>query len=156
MRRFHAVIHICLLFMSKNNGRNGIWIARDAPEVTGHSTGHLSPAGQVTFPHYLFIFCLNSEKKTQQESVLCIPTRIVFMTGAAGLFPHWNENEIMKLKSNNMTEPCQNVISHRIECWNWAAAQGPGKIIKKERRNTERGNCSDRINHHKKKNVWGQ
>lgn len=36
----------------------------------------------------------------------------------------------MKLKSNNITEPCQNVISHRIECWNWAAAQGPGKIIK--------------------------
>jgi len=54
------------------------------------------------------------------------PTCTMDMTGAAGLFPHLlrNWNQIIWLSRVKMQ-------SHRIECWNWAVAQGPGKIIKK-------------------------
>lgn len=59
----------------------------------------------------------------------------------------------MKLESSVMTELCQNVISHRIECWDWAADRGSGRIIKKGKKaggDIEGGNDSDGNKLHKK------
>lgn len=83
---------------------------------------HFLQAFQVIFFSNLFIsLCLSSSEKTEHY--------------ASNLhhIHDWGcwvvRTFTMKLKSNNVTELCQNVISHRTECWNGAAAQGPGKII---------------------------
>lgn len=94
---FYSVIQICLLFMSKSNSE----IENEWQEMfqrwPGKTPALFQRQAKSCFFHNLFIFlCLNSSEKKQG---IMHPTCTIFMTRAAGLFPHllWNWNQIIWL-----------------------------------------------------------